>query len=355
MTASSESEPMSRYAPVSITVYDRVGHLKQTVDALKTNPEAAETVLYVFSDAARPGHEDKIEKVRAYVRSIEGFAEVRAHFQETNSYLRNILEAREIPLQEFGRMIRMEDDIVVSPYFLGFMNAALDKYVDDLRVFSVSGYTPALTGLGLHTAFLSRDFSAWGYATWVDRQITKCLERRDYYSAFRSNPSARDAARRLHPLMLPTLRLIERGRANPNDYKASAHQFLSGSFSLKPPVSLVRNIGFDGSGMAGGGARTDRFETEHATEAPRLPDALTYDEATDAILFRHYFQNNPRTRLNTLKLQLLAAMPDGVFSRLRGLKNALSGRPSAAGLRLDKGADTASKTKGEPSPVRDQG
>lgn len=354
MTASSESEPMSRYAPVSITVYDRVEHLKQAIDALKANPEVGETVLYIFSDAARPGHEDKIEAVRAYVRSIEGFAEVRAHFQETNSYLRNILEAREIPLQEFGRIIRMEDDIVVSPYFLGFMNAALDKYVDDPRVFSVSGYTPALTGIGLHTAFLSRDFSAWGYATWADRQITKCLERHDYYSAFRSNPAARDATRRLHPLMLPTLRLIERGRANPNDYKASAHQFLSGSFSLKPPVSLVRNIGFDGSGMAGGGTRTDRFETEHTTEVPRLPDALNYDEATDAVLFGHYFKHTWRTALNIRKLRMLAAMPDWLFSLLKTSKRAVSRRPSAAELRLDTTAAIAPKLGKESPPLRDK-
>lgn len=354
MTASRESQPMSRYAPVSITVYDRVDHLKQTIDALKANPEAAETVLYIFSDAARPRHEDKIEAVRAYVRSIEGFAEVRAHFQETNSYLRNILEAREIPLQEFGRMIRMEDDIVVSPYFLGFMNAALDEYADDPRVFSISGYTPVLAGPESRTAFLSKDFSAWGYATWVDRKITKCLERRDYYSAFRSNPSARDAARRLHPLMLPTLRLIERGRANPNDYKASAYQFLSGSFSLKPPVSLVRNIGFDGSGMAGGGARTDRFETEYATEAPRLPDSLTYDEATDAVLFGHYFQNNLRTRLNFRKLQLLSALPDELFLPLRALKNAVSRRPSATALRLHTTAAIAPSLGQESRPRRDK-
>lgn len=345
---------MSRYAPVSITVYDRVDHLKQTIDALKANPEAAETVLYIFSDAARPGHEEKIQKVRDYVRTIDGFAEVRAHFQEKNSYVRNIREAREVPLRDFGRLIRMEDDIVVSPHFLSFMNTALDRYADDPRVFSISGYVPTLPDLDLQTAFFSRDFSAWGYATWSDRQITKCVERRDYYSAFRSNPSARDAARRLHPLMLPTLRLIERGRANPNDYKASAHQFLSGSFSLKPPVSLVRNIGFDGSGMAGGGARTNRFETEHTTEVPHLPDALTYDEATDAVLFGHYFKNNRRTALNIRKIQMLAAMPDWLFSLLKRSKRAVSRRPSAADLRLDTTAVIAPRPREESPPLRDK-
>lgn len=175
------------------------------------------------------------------------------------------------------------------------------------------------------------------------------VDPRDYYSAFRSNSEARDAARRLHPLMLPTLHLIERGRANPNDYKASAHQFLSGSFSLKPPVSLVRNIGFDGSGMAGRGARTTRFETEHATEAPRLPDALAYDEATDAVLFSHYFKNTWRTALNIRKLQMLAAMPDWLFSLLKISKRAVSRRPSAAELRLDTTAAIAPKL-GEESP-----
>lgn len=355
MRASNERLSMSKYAPISITVYDRFDHLRQTINALKGNPEATETVLYIFSDAPRSGHEEKIEKVRAFVRKIEGFAEVRAHFQETNSYVRNIREALEFPLRDFGRLIRMEDDIVVSPHFLSFMNTALDRYADDRRVFSISGYVPNLPNLGLRTAFLSKDFSAWGFATWADRQITNCIERRDYYRAFGSNPAARNAARRLHPLMLPTLRLIERGRANPDDYKVSAHQFLSGSFSLKPPVSLVRNIGFDGSGMAGGGARTARFDTQHATEAPRLPSDLSYDETIDAELFGQYFPNNLRTYLKTQKLQLLAALPDWLFSRLRELKNALLGGPSAAGLRLKQVDGTAAMTSGEAALPQEEG
>ncbi|WP_300056770.1 hypothetical protein [Sulfitobacter sp.] len=321
---------MSQFAPVSITVYDRVDHLKKTIEALKLNPESPDTVLYIFSDAARPGHEDKIEKVRAYIRGIDGFAEVRTHFQDRNSYFRNIEEAREIPLREFGRLIRMEDDIVVSPHFLTYMNDALDRYCDDARVFSISGYAPALPDQASQAAFLSKDFSAWGYATWADRELTSCLNRRDYYTAFQSNPAAKRAALRLHPTMLATVRLIERGRANPNDYKASAHQFLSGTYSLKPPKSLVRNIGFDGSGMAGSGARSTRFDTEYAVERPHLPDKLAYDETIDMILFNQYFPKSWRMRLNVWKLDILGRLPDRLYFLLRKTKGKLNGRLSAS-------------------------
>lgn len=41
---------------------------------------------------------------------------------------------------KYGRVIVVEDDLIVSPYFLKYMNDALEKYKDDDRVASISAF-----------------------------------------------------------------------------------------------------------------------------------------------------------------------------------------------------------------------
>lgn len=311
---------MKKYAPISISVYDREQHLRQCITSLLRNPEASKTVLYLFSDAPQPGHEDKITRVRNYIRTITGFAEIRAIFQTENSYARNMKEAREIPLKDFGRLIRMEDDIIVSPCFLAYMNTALDRFEHDTRIFGISAYAPNFSNPQPDTAFLSKDFSAWGYATWDNRDFPSIVNRTDYYSKIIKNPEARRAAKRLHPLMLPMLRLIEQGKMNPGDYKLSANQFLSNTYSLKPGKSLISNIGFDGLGMNGRSPKTTRFDTEYAHSMPKIPDQLEYDITMDQALFEVYFpKNNSEIRRAAIKLKFMSFIPLFAYPILRRL------------------------------------
>lgn len=44
---------MTKYAPILLFVYNRPEHLKQTMETLQNNTLAAESELYIYSDAAR--------------------------------------------------------------------------------------------------------------------------------------------------------------------------------------------------------------------------------------------------------------------------------------------------------------
>lgn len=52
----------------------------------------------------------------------------------------NIIDGVTSIVNEFGRIIVLEDDLLTSPYFLKFMNEALSLYEDEERVISVHGY-----------------------------------------------------------------------------------------------------------------------------------------------------------------------------------------------------------------------
>ena len=51
-------------APIAVSTYARPQHLQQTIAALQKNTLAQQSELFVFSDAPKPGDEDKVEAVR---------------------------------------------------------------------------------------------------------------------------------------------------------------------------------------------------------------------------------------------------------------------------------------------------
>ena len=69
---------LNNLAPIGVFTYSRINHLRQTIEALKNNTLARESELYIFSDAAKPGDEDKILAVREYIHTINGFKSVNA-------------------------------------------------------------------------------------------------------------------------------------------------------------------------------------------------------------------------------------------------------------------------------------
>ena len=60
-------------APVILFTYNRPEHTKRTIEALAANELAAETDLYVFSDAAKKdADKGKVQEIRDYVKSVQG-------------------------------------------------------------------------------------------------------------------------------------------------------------------------------------------------------------------------------------------------------------------------------------------
>src|ERR1035437_10981038 len=111
-------------APIIVTVYDRPRHFRQCIEALLRNGPAKESELYVVSDApGKPDHASKIDKVRAYARSITGFRSIHLIFREENyGAFRSILAIMKQVMDEHSRFIYLEDDVLAAPNFLDYMN-----------------------------------------------------------------------------------------------------------------------------------------------------------------------------------------------------------------------------------------
>lgn len=107
-------------APVILFTYNRPEHTKRTIEALAANELAAETDLYVFSDAAKKdADKGKVQEIRDYVKSVQGFRQVELTAREQNYGLaKNVIEGVTAIVNKYGKVIVLEDDLVTNRYFL---------------------------------------------------------------------------------------------------------------------------------------------------------------------------------------------------------------------------------------------
>jgi len=176
----------STLSPICLFVYSRLPETKQTVESLQRNMLASESQLFIFSDGAKSSNSiADVDAVRQYIRTISGFAGVTIYESEVNKGLANsIISGVTQIVNRFGRVIVLEDDLLLSGNFLCFMNEALDFYENKKKVLNVSGYSFTLNypaGYKYDVAFSLR-FASWGWAIWKDRWELIDWELKDYAS-----------------------------------------------------------------------------------------------------------------------------------------------------------------------------
>lgn len=246
-------------APIALFVYNRPGHTRRTVESLLSNDLAADSDLYVFSDAARDATAaTAVQAVRDYVASIGGFRSVRTTYQETNQGLaKSIISGTSQLCREFGQVIVLEDDLVSSPYFLRYMNDALELYRDVAQVMHVSGSAYPIDTAGLSETYFLQIPLCWGWATWQRawQHFDKDIAVMDRFDRRAIDRFCVDGT---FPDFWAQLIGNRDGSINTWFIFWYAEIFLRGGLSLFPRESLLRNIGMDGTGVHSG--TTTKFD-----------------------------------------------------------------------------------------------
>lgn len=238
-------------SPIIIFAFNRLETLKSTVSSLQTNSEAIESPLFVFVDGPREnkkGEKETVEEVRNFVKSITGFKSIKWHFSEKNIGLGNsIISGVTAIINQYGRAIVLEDDLVLSSNFLSFMNQGLELYADEKEIFSICGYSNKVKIPSYYhcDAYFCTRSSSWGWATWADRWNSVDWELKDWekYQQHRKSFSrwgGSDCWKMLNDW--------HEGRNKSWAIRFCFTQFLQNRLSLFPIVSKVINNGFDGQG-----------------------------------------------------------------------------------------------------------
>ncbi|SKA47859.1 hypothetical protein SAMN04488128_10963 [Chitinophaga eiseniae] len=236
-------------APIALFVFNRADKAQKTIEYLLRNPEAAASDLYIFSDG--PRHEQdvpRVQEVRDYLRSVTGFGNISIIEQPVNLGLsKSIISGVTMVVNKHGKIIQVEDDILVSPHCLRFLNDALDYYEQEPKVACICALLYPLRKPVPPTFFIrGADCSIW--ATWkrawdhfeadgqqlLDEVMRRKLTFRfDFDDTFSYTNMLKDQ--------------IE-GRNDSWAVRWYASAFLKDQYTLYPGQSLARDNGMDNSG-----------------------------------------------------------------------------------------------------------
>ena len=244
---------MTEYAPILLFTYNRLSHTRQCIEALQQNPLAKESEIFIYSDGAKEETRDAVNEVRQYIHSITGFKQITITERDCNWGLaNNIIDGVTTQVNRYGKVIVLEDDLIVAPHFLQFMNDALEAYKDEPSVGHIQA-CDFTQDKSLPDTFLIKWTGSWGWATWdrawkhfnpdgkallrelVDRKLTYAFDFNGKYKFTRM------------------LRRQIEGKNNSWAIRWNASLFLKDILSLNVGRSLVQNNGYDGSGTNCGG------------------------------------------------------------------------------------------------------
>jgi len=236
-------------APLLLFAYNRLKHTKGTIEALQKNNLAGATELFVFSDNAKKEIDQAaVSEVRNYIKTVKGFKEVYIFERDSNFGLgKNIIDGVTRIVNERGRAIVLEDDLITSPFFLEYINQGLEIYENEETVASIHGYCYPVTKK-LPETFFIRGADCLGWGVWKrswslfepdgNKLLQKLVDSKqtslfDYNDSYPFTQMLRDQIA---------------GKNNSWAIRWYASAFINNKFTLYPGRSLVFHAGGDGSG-----------------------------------------------------------------------------------------------------------
>ncbi|MDR0743233.1 MAG: glycosyltransferase family 2 protein, partial [Tannerella sp.] len=232
-----------------------------------------------------------------------GFKSIQVVEREKNWGLsNNIISGVTEIVNKYGKIIVLEDDLLLSPYFLTFMNEALTFYQNEEKVISIHGYTFPVRKKLAETFFI-KGADCWGWATWKrgwdlfnpdGTALMKELKDRKLIKDFDFNYS------------YPYYKMLTKQTEGKNDSWAVrwyASAFLNNKLTLYPNRSLIFYNGNDRSGTNSN--NSDEFKVD-LSSVPVVLKKIEVRENKDARkAFIHYFRYTRLIRKIIFRLKKL--------------------------------------------------
>ncbi|MGE8293283.1 MAG: glycosyltransferase [Sphingobacterium sp.] len=241
---------MNSLAPVLLFVYNRPAHTLKTLAALERNKSADQTILYIYSDAAKDERAiEAVEEVRRIIKKPWYFKQIKIVERDKNWGLAaNVIDGVTKVVQEHGQIIVLEDDLETSAFALDYFNKALDRYKEDEQVMQISGYGYPVKNLNeLPETFFFRVANSWGWATWdrawqhfnpnIDELVSDFSEEQIHQFSIEGKEN-----------FWKQVQELRTGKINSWAIRWYASVFKKNGLVLYPRNSMTQNIGNDGSG-----------------------------------------------------------------------------------------------------------
>lgn len=242
------------YAPIILFVYNRPDHTRKTLEAIANAELSKQSDLFIFADGPKwDASQDtliEIQTVRSLLKEKKWCNNVNIIESESNKGLAaSIISGVTSIINQYEKVIVLEDDIVIGKYFLEYMNNALEKYKNDQKVWHITGWRSPVKKQKNNSSFLYPVMDCWSWGTWKNRW-NYFKKDTDYYLAnFSKKMIQRFNINGSDPGMWNQIELNKDGKINTWAIFWYASIFEHQGLCLAPTKSLVKNIGFDNSGV----------------------------------------------------------------------------------------------------------
>ncbi len=279
-------------APIILFVYNRPLHTCKLLRSLLNNPFHEQSELFIYCDGPKTNADEEmlqsIAEVRRIIRKEKWTLKVSIVEHKTNKGLADsIIEGVTDILKRYDKVIVLEDDLILSPFFLTYMNNALNMYSEEEKVMHISGYMYPVKGK-LPPSFFLGITTCWGWATWKrawDFYIPSAealldgLEQSGRMSEFTFN----GAAPFYNHLVANTT-----GHIKTWAIKWQTSVFLKNGLTLHPFPTLVLNTGNDGSGEHSD--QTLIYDLQNLADKVELSKNIIYQSNNARILIEKFYR-----------------------------------------------------------------
>lgn len=290
-------------APIVLFVYNRPWHTVQMLNALSENQLADQSELYVFCDGPKSNATAKelenIQKVRTIVQQKSWCKDIKIKAYDSNVGCRDIIiNGISEVFCKYNKVIVLEDDIITSPTFLNYMNAALNHYENRKSVFSISGHSHSPEKYQIpadyeYDVYVSPRIFNWGWGTWSDRWNQTDWSF-NYYDAFIKSPFQIDAFNRCGEDLVKMLKEEYDGQSSAWDIQFTFAHFMNHAVSIVPCIPFTKNIGLDGSGTHCSNSQSPLNHPLNEIERIKFIDVLYEDKRIINLIHSSYcFKSRP--------------------------------------------------------------
>lgn len=244
------------YAPIVIGTLCRFEHFKEAIESLERNPWVQYTNIYIGVDyPTKEAHWNGYTKIVEYVNThIFKFMSAKIFIREKNfGSAKNFNNLIAVAFEENEMVICTEDDNVFSPNFLEYIDTMLALYKDSKEIVAICGYSYPIDwndskfGYVLNKNF----FSAWGWATWKSKwEILQNSITQEYFKNIMCDKARLKKIRLEAPKSYYYLtHMVGKKQISITDVTMSIYMVDHNYYCVMPKLSMVRNCGWDGSGV----------------------------------------------------------------------------------------------------------
>ena len=278
-------------SPIIIFTYNRLDHLDALICSLKKNILFEKSKVIVYSDGPKNLIDvDRIKKIRIYLKKnlISNNSEIIE--RTVNLGLsKNVIGGISQAFKTYDQLVILEDDLEVSPFFLNYMNDALNLYSSAENVSSISGYMYPIDSKNFsNDYFFLKLVESWGWGTWKRAwnnfetdsiKLKNEIDKRKLVKEFNFSSG---------------ISYYEMLKSNINGLNDSwavrwyASTFLKNMNTLFPSKSFVKNTGVDDSGE--NCSYTTVYDTLVNFDYKKLEKIDSLELLSDRLLVQSFFR-----------------------------------------------------------------